>query len=320
MSWFKQTIEQQRKALSRYLVVAMTRLARVCAAKWERGTELDWALLDGLSSIPLCQLIYAVDTRGVQVSANITPQGADGNGVGRDLSASPFLTRAVPCEGFLLSQVYVSAAGKRPCITAVQVVHRRDRVLGFIAADFDLRDLPVLDRRSATRQAVWRQIKGDPAIREGLFQQRRAKSAMDDGMDDVLAIMDELICERGVFHCKLHFSSSRATLWLTDDPYNYRLHVMEEILEPAVCMAYPARPYSKLATVPRRLVRPVLEGFRLLREADETVYLRSGSLNVINGMVGLTFSCDGSHYMPAREFLAKDDSFWFGAPTPASPG
>jgi hypothetical protein len=321
MSWFKQTIERQRKALSRHLAAPMTRLARVCAAAWERGMELDGVLQDGLSSIPLCRLIYAVDTHGVQVSADIGPKGVvDGNRIGRDLSASPFLAGAVPCEGFLLSEVYVSPASGRPCITAVQVVHGDSRVLGFIAADFDLRDLPVLDRGFENRQAAWRQIKGDPAIRDGLFQQCRTKSAMDDGMDDVLAIMDELVCERGVFHCKLHFSSSRATLWLIDDPYNYRLHVMEEIIDPAVCLAYPVRPYSERATVPASLVRPVLERFRLLREADETVYLRSGSLNVINGMVGLTFSCDGSHYMPAREFLAKDDSFWFGAAKPAGQG
>jgi len=28
-------------------------------------------------------------------------------------------------------------------------------------------------------------------------------------------------------------------------------------------------------------------------------------------MVSVTFSCDGSHYMPHDEFLAKDTSFWF---------
>ena len=57
----------------------------------------------------------------------------------------------------------------------------------------------------------------------------------------------------------------------------------------------------------------MFQQFKALRFADDTIYLRSGSLNVINGMVGLTFSCDGSHYMPVEEFLAKDDSFWFGA-------
>jgi hypothetical protein len=32
----------------------------------------------------------------------------------------------------------------------------------------------------------------------------------------------------------------------------------------------------------------------------------------MNGMVGLTFSCDGSHYMSADEFLEKNLSFWVG--------
>jgi hypothetical protein len=129
----------------------------------------------------------------------------------------------------------------------------------------------------------------------------------------VIAIMDELLGERGVFHVKLHFSSSRATLWLTDDPYRYRVHVLREITDPAMCLAYPRRPYPDMAVVARDRIKAVFERFALLRSADETFYLRSGSLNVINGMVGLTFSCDGSHYLPANEFLAKDERFWLGA-------
>ncbi len=45
---------------------------------------------------------------------------------------------------------------------------------------------------------------------------------------------------------------------------------------------------------------------------DETIYLRSGMVNIFNGMVGLTFSCDGSHYMPWKEFLDKGVGFWIG--------
>lgn len=29
--------------------------------------------------------------------------------------------------------------------------------------------------------------------------------------------------------------------------------------------------------------------------------------------ISLTFSCDGSHYMPCDEFLDKDASLWFGS-------
>jgi hypothetical protein len=125
--------------------------------------------------------------------------------------------------------------------------------------------------------------------------------------------MDELLGERGVFHAKLHFSGSRATLWLTDDPYRYRVHVLREITDPAMCLAYPRRPYSEMAVVTRERIKAIFERFALLRTTDDTFYLRSGSLNLINGMVGLTFSCDGSHYLPVDEFLAKDKSFWFGA-------
>jgi hypothetical protein len=32
----------------------------------------------------------------------------------------------------------------------------------------------------------------------------------------------------------------------------------------------------------------------------------------MNGILGLTFSCDGSHYMPVAEFLEKNLGFWIG--------
>jgi len=312
MTALERTIDQQKGTLSRHLEAPMAELARACALVWSARDAMDAVLEHGLAAIPLCQLLYAVDTRGVQASANISASLIDATRRGQDLSARPFLTSAVPCRGFLLSEVYVNPSSGRPCITAVQAVSDGHSMQGFIAADFNLRDLPLLDQRAAGR-SDWRQIKGDPAIRNALFQQSRATSAMDDRIDDVIAIMEELICERGVFHAKLHFSSSRATLWLTDDPYRYRLHVLDEIIDPAVCLAYPARGFPQQATVPPQSVRPIFERFRTLREADENVYLRSGSLNVINGMVGLTFSCDGSHYVPAAEFLRNDETFWFGA-------
>ena len=57
----------------------------------------------------------------------------------------------------------------------------------------------------------------------------------------------------------------------------------------------------------------MLESFRALRLMDEMFYLRSATLNIFNGIVGLTFSCDGSHYIPYDEFLAMDNEFWMGA-------
>ena len=157
----------------------------------------------------------------------------------------------------------------------------------------------------------WLQLKGDPAIRQGLFNQCRVESGMDKNIDGVAVIVEELMRERGVFHAKLHFSSSRATLWLASDPMRYRVHVLDDILSPEIALACPKAPYPPEACIPPDRIRPVLEKFKELRQVDENIYLRAGSLNVVNGLVGLNFSCDGSHYLPAEEFLSREARFWF---------
>ncbi len=70
--------------------------------------------------------------------------------------------------------------------------------------------------------------------------------------------------------------------------------------------------YPDNALITIEQVKQVLDRFRTLRLTDETVYLRSGSINVMNGMIGLSFSCDGSQYMAVDVFLNKHLSFWFG--------
>jgi hypothetical protein len=185
-------------------------------------------------------------------------------------------------------------------------------LLGYLGADFDLRELPAT-QALYQQPEQWMQMKGDPAIRAGLFHQERVNSPLDEHIDEVLALIDELITVHGVFHAKLHFSSSRATLWVVDDPFRYRLHGIADLSDPNLCLAYPRLPYPADASIPAEKVRDVLNCFKELRFMDETLYLRSGTINIFNGMVGLTFSCDGSHYMPWDEFLDKNVGFWVGA-------
>jgi len=161
-------------------------------------------------------------------------------------------------------------------------------------------------------ESPWKQYRGDPAIRGGLFEQTRVRSAMDDQFNETFAQVENLMRHHGVFHAKLHFSSSRLTLWLYTDPYHYRVLPIEELLHTMSWQDYPVIGYPGEAGVAQEQIRPVLEMFRILRFSDEQIYLRSGSLNVINGMVGLNFSCDGSHYLPAREFLESPYTRWFG--------
>jgi hypothetical protein len=308
LSRIAHSIEQQKSALSAKLVSPMQNLARQCAEVWPEKNALDKVLQQGLVLLPLCRLLYALDPSGRQISANVSAQGLSERFFGQDLSQRPFMTNVLPSRGFILSDVYVSRGTERPTITAVLAVLKGEQVTSFIAADFDLRDLTLGDVPH-TLTPRWRQIKGDPSIRKTVFLQQRVISELDEHIDDVIATIDELMCERGIFHVQIHFSSSRATLWSMDDPFSYRVHVLDEIINPAVCLEFRTQPYPSRATVRADQVRLVLKKFEQLRIADETIYLRSGSLNIINGIVGLTFSCDGSHYITVDEFLSEACKF-----------
>ncbi len=305
-----ESVARQREALANLLREPLALAAEACSRVWPNRAGLNAALLHALTTLPACKYLYALDTHAVQLSDNISRHGLIETDYGRDRSDRPYMKEAVPSQGFLLSEAYISLRAKRPSLTAIQIVRGDDgQVLGFVGADFDLRDLPIT-AKLYEEPTYWRQIKGDPAIRGAVFQQTRSESALDRNVDTVLGVLSELMEDHGVFHGKLHFSSSRATIWLVDDPYRYRLLDIDALTDPDTCLIYPHVPYPANAVVPREQIRPVLDNLRALRFMDETFYLRAGSLNIFNGMVGLTFSCDGSHYLPWDEFLSKGYDFW----------
>ncbi len=305
------SILRQRELLSTMLAQPLARIADQCGTVWPRRDSLNQTLASAMHELPYCMALYVMDTRGLQVSDNLEASGIHSEHFRRDRSDRPYLRNAVPSSGFLLSDAYLSLRRRRPTITAIQVIRREGVVVGFLGADFDLRDLP-LTRSLYEEPQHWRQIKGDPAIRGAVFQQCRVESEMDRRIDDALDMLEALMVNHGVFHGKLHFSSNRATIWLVDDPYRYRLLDLTALVDPGICLVYPQREYPKDALVPADKVRPILQAFKELRFGDESIYLRSGSLNLFNGMVALNFSCDGSHYMPYAEFLDRDVPFWQG--------
>jgi len=102
---------------------------------------------------------------------------------GRDRSRRPYMNEAVPNQGFLLSQAYISLRMKRPSLTAIQIVRNAvARCSAFVGADFDLRDLPITGQLY-DEPTNWRQIKGDPAIRGAVFHQTRSGQQMDLNID-----------------------------------------------------------------------------------------------------------------------------------------
>jgi len=306
----QESIRRQRELLTQMLSDPLRRAADACSGIWRDREKLDAALSEILATMPFCKFLYALDTNAIQISDNLSHDGILEKDFGRDRSQRPYMNEVVPSSEFVLSDAYISLRARRPSLTAIQIVRdKQGHALGFIGADFDLRALP-LTRDLYQEPREWQQIKGDPSIRGNVFAQTRIDSKMDRNIDVVLGVTEELIVDHGLFHIKLHFSSNRAVVWLFDDPYRYRLLGIDELTNPNICLAYPTRPYPKDAVIPAKKVRAILDGFRHLRYMDDTLYLRAGALNIFNGIINLTFSCDGSHYLPFDEFLNKEHAFW----------
>jgi hypothetical protein len=313
MDILQNTIEEVRRRLQQELQAPLDRIAQRLPEVWSSREALSRALQESIRELPQCTFVYALNTGGIQISDNVSHAGLLPEHFGRDRSQRPYLKEVVPADGFLLSEAYISLLGRRPSLTALQLIRDADgTVLGFLGADFDLRNLPTTGSLYE-EPTEWRQIKGDPSIRGTVFLQTRTESLMDRDMDGVLSVLEELFTERGVFQCVLHFSSSRATVWTLEDPYRYRILTHEALSDPDTCLAFPSMHYPASALLPADAIPRILENLKDLRFADETVYLRSSSINIFNGMISLTFSCDGSHYMTWNDFLDRSMDFWLGS-------
>jgi hypothetical protein len=97
-----------------------------------------------------------------------------------------------------------------------------------------------------------------------------------------------------------------------DDLLRYRILDQQAHTDPDICVLYHSRPYPVDARIPWSEITRILNAMQVLGKVDMTIYLRTASINIYNGMLSLTFSCDGSHYMHYDEFLAEGTSFWSG--------
>lgn len=161
-----------------------------------------------------------------------------------------------------------------------------------------------------TTDKPWLQVRGDPSVRQTVFLQERVESLFDTRLMELHAVVQQLLCMRGVFHAKIHYSSNQLTCWLYNDPYRYRVYVGEEIFADGFLDQFEQVMPAYAPVIPAWDVGNILDVFRRLRFQDEQLYLRNASINIINGLIGVTFSCDGSHYIRYHAFHETVKLLW----------
>jgi len=313
--WIDKNIGQKKRFLSGCIKKPMMKLVKKCANDWGNPEQLTKILFNHFESIPSCQSLYCIDIMGNQFSGSISKHGINMMVLGQSLRNRPYFQGLLPYNGLALSSIYLCSETQQPCITALFAIKKDHDLFGFLAADFYINNLPRITKQTSEQKHQWTQYKGDPSIRSTVFMQQRTHSQFDQRLDRVIYLIYILLRKYGVFHIQIDFSSARLVTWPVDTPFEFQVVSVDELFSNQLTQTYTKQSYQTDAVVPEDIIMDVLAQFKLLRQADETIYLRSATLNIINGSVGLTFSCDGYHLMSVDEFLSKDIKFWIGNST-----
>lgn len=305
LTW-RDSIYKQRKSLAQILREPLEQLTNNCIPMWGHRESIENLFLVSFSRIPYCDRLYALDKDGIQVSESIGRTGIQPGFLGRDRSQDSFMREVVPAWGFLLSDAYLSMNHQHPSFTALQLVRTGDGVLGYIGADFDLRDLPIT-AGLYLEPGEWRQSNHTALLSNLVFRQSRSESSLED----ILPVVESLLVERGVFQCQIHFASCQVTVWTLEDPYRYQVLDYAGLTDSNILQDFPRMPYPYNAKIPRHYIARILDVMKLSHVCDQAVYLRFASLNIFTGQISFSSSQDDSHYVSHDEFLTKQGRPWF---------
>lgn len=139
------TLEEDHEIIGREIERRLRVIARQSVAVWFIRDRLDSLLASYVSVLGDCELLYAIDAGGRQVSSNVHAKSIDVGAYGQDLSARPYSVSLRVLQdplkhGAFACRRYTSQASMRPCVTVMYCVSAAASLLGYIAADIQVPD------------------------------------------------------------------------------------------------------------------------------------------------------------------------------------
>ena len=132
---------QDHESLSERFGGRLRVIAKQSVTYWFNQDRLDKLLAQYIGALEGCELLYAIDAGGRQVSSNVYPTSIDTSACGQDLSQRPYSVSLsvlgnIARQGAFACDAYISHATSRPCITLMYGVTSESSLMGFVAADF----------------------------------------------------------------------------------------------------------------------------------------------------------------------------------------
>jgi hypothetical protein len=146
-SALRDSLRDNLEAFRVLLDAPLRTVARRALRVWFNRERLDQVLAASIKTCPHCELIYAINPDGHQMSSNIYASSIDHSAYGQDLSQRPYsvtlsILNNAAYQGAFVCDIYVSQVTQRPCVTVMCAVTSGPTVLGFVAADLGLHSLP----------------------------------------------------------------------------------------------------------------------------------------------------------------------------------
>ena len=134
------TLEEDHEAIGREFEHRLRVVARQAVSVWFIRDRLDSLLASYIGVLDRCELLYAIDSGGRQVSSNIEADSINVAAYGQDLSNRPYSVSLRVLQdprksGAFACRRYTSQITLQPCVTVMYAVTAGSSLLGYIAAD-----------------------------------------------------------------------------------------------------------------------------------------------------------------------------------------
>ena len=135
--------DQQRKSISAIILPKLEKGATQLSWLLDDRKALETQLSELQNELPHYKSLYVLNDAGVQITANLTPEGFDDERLGRKCASRPYMQGMFAEQDFKLSENYLGYDSKSPELTAIYVIrNHKNKRLGFLGVDYYLADLP----------------------------------------------------------------------------------------------------------------------------------------------------------------------------------
>jgi len=195
----------------------------------------------------------------------------------------------------------------------------------------------ILDSSGFQTAGVHLSIKGDPSLRETVFDRERYESLVDKILPELIPNIETILLKRNVYRININFNSGEVEIYTIFNPFTPETHAANRLTSHSYLdRHFPMIAYDEKAKIIKRVftllaqdpylnklsshwqnlffnplkdwepvaiekITHALSQLRILRSL-ENYYLRNFGINTVQDVIRMQFNCDGTHIVNNEDY------------------